>query len=231
MGYEMTGAHCQNCQDKSCAATLLNDLEINMIFRSRQEKVIRKRTVFSTEGSSFSHIIYLRSGLVKEFRIRPDKQEQILQIIKSHSYLGLTSLFGDNINHYSYEALTDLTLCYIDSSVFIDLAKANGKFAYAILTSVEQDSINNFHRFINLNHKKIYGRVAEILIYFSTVIYASSKLPLPITRSELADMCGTTRESIGRAITTLKEDGILSISGKSITINDMKKLESISKLG
>jgi CRP-like cAMP-binding protein len=228
---DSAGNHCTECVDKSCAAARLDDQEINHIFRNRHVSMIRRRANIISEGSPVSHILYLRSGLVKEYRIRSDNQQQILQIIKPHSYLGMTSLFGDGINHFSYEALTDLSLCYIDSDVFINLVRKNGNFAFEILTSVERDSLNNFHRFINLNHKKIYGRVADILIYFSRIIFSSDILPIPLTRSELAEMCGTSRESIGRVITIFKEDGIISASGKNIIINDIKKLENISKFG
>jgi CRP-like cAMP-binding protein len=228
---DFISTHCNDCIDKSCAAALLNDNEIDTIFRNRHVSEVRKRTNIMSEGSHVSHIIYLKSGLVKEFRIRPDNQEQILQIVKPHSYLGMTSLFGEKINKYSYVALTDLKLCYIDSEVFIDLVRANGNFAYEILTSMERDSSDNFHRFINLNHKKIYGRVADILIYFSRIIFSSEIFQIPLTRSELAEMCGTSRESIGRVIAGFNTEGIVKIDGRNMIINDIKKLENISKFG
>jgi CRP-like cAMP-binding protein len=223
--------HCHDCPDKSCAAALLNYNEIDLIFQNRYISEVRKRTNILSEGSAVSHVIYLRSGLVKEYRIRSDNQEQILQIVKPHSFLGMTSLFGDKLNHYSYESLTDLKLCYIDSEIFINLVRNNGNFAFEILTSVERDSINNFHRFINQGNKKIYSRIADILIYFSRIIFSSNEIHIPLTRNELAEMAGTSRESIGRVITKFKSEGIIQTSGKNIIINDIKKLENISKFG
>jgi len=223
--------HCHDCPDKSCAAALLNDREIDIIFNNRYISEVKKRTNILNEGSTVSHVIYLRSGLVKEYRIRSDNQEQILQIVKPHSYLGMTSLFGDNFNHYSYESLTDLKLCYIDSDTFISLVRNNGNFAFEILKSVERDSLNSFHRFINQGNKKIYSRIADILIYFSRIVFSSNKLQIPLTRSELAEMAGTSRESIGRVIAKFKSEGIIKTAGKNIIINDIKKLENISKFG
>ena len=143
----------------------------------------------------------------------------------------MTSLFGDNFNHYSYESLTDLKLCYIDSDTFISLVRNNGNFAFEILKSVERDSLNSFHRFINQGNKKIYSRIADILIYFSSIVFSSNKLQIPLTRSELAEMAGTSRESIGRVIAKFKSEGIIKTAGKNIIINDIKKLENISKFG
>jgi CRP-like cAMP-binding protein len=221
--------HCCDCKDRSCLTASLDDQEIDLIFKNRYISEVRKGTNILNEGSPVSHIIYLRKGLVKEYILRPDNLEQILQIIKPHSFLGMTSLFGDKINRYSYEALTDLKLCYVDIDVFITLVRNNGNFAFEILTSVGRDSLENFRRFIDQSHKKINGRIADILIYFSRIIFSSNVLQIPLTRLELAEMAGTSRESTGRVIARLRSDGIIKISGKKIIITDMKKLENISK--
>jgi CRP-like cAMP-binding protein len=223
--------NCQDCIDKSCATAVLNSQEISDIQNSRYVSFIKRRTNILNEGSPTSHIIYLRSGLVKEYIQKPDNQEQILQIIQPHSYLGLTSIFGDKVNHYSYTALTDLRVCYIDIDVFTRLLKSNGGFAFEILTSMGRDNLNNFHRFITQNHKKIYGRIADILIYLSQVIFRSLEFQIPLTRKEIADMVGTSRESAGRVLTRFSEDSIIEINGRNITLKDLKKLQSISKFG
>lgn len=222
---------CQDCPDKSCATAVLDTQEISLIQKNRYVSLIKRRTNILNEGSPTSHIIYLRAGLVKEYTQKPDNQEQILQIIQPHSYLGLTSIFGDKVNHYSYTALTDLRVCYIDIEIFTKLLKSNGQFAFEILTSMGRDNLNNFHRFITQSHKKIYGRVADILIYLSQVIFNSPEFQIPLTRREIADMVGTSRESTGRVLRKFSEEGIIEITGRNIFIKDLKKLQSISKFG
>jgi CRP-like cAMP-binding protein len=228
---ETKNLKCHDCVDKSCATGVLGGQELDLIFRNRYVSSVRKRTCILNEGSPTSHIIYLRSGLVKECITKPDNQEQILQIILPHSYLGLTSIFGDKINHYSYTALTDLRLCYIDIDIFTALVKNNGNFAYEILTSVGRESLNSFHRFIDRNHKKVYGRIADVLSYFSKVIFSDDEFLIPLTRQEIAYMVGTSRESTGRVLAKFKEEGIIEIHGRKIIIHDMEKIDKISRYG
>lgn len=228
---DVIGIGCYDCQDISCATAILDGNELNKIFNNRYISEVRKGTNILNEGSPTSHIIYLRSGLVKEYIFRPDNHEQILQIIQPHSYLGLTSLFGDKINHYSYTVLTELRLCYIDIDVFTELIKTNGNFAFEILTSVGRENLNNFHRFIDQSHKKIYGRIADVLIYFSKVIFSSKRFQIPLTRQEIAEMVSTSRESTRRVLAKFVGEGIIAISGRNIIINDMVKLEKISRYG
>jgi len=222
---------CRDCKEKSCAAAILNPNEINLINENRTETEFRKGDIILHEGTMISHIIYLKSGLVKEYVKNSNDKEQILQIVKKYSYLGLPSLFGDRVNHYSYAALEDITVCYIDLNVFNGLIKKNGNFAYEILVSVSRDSLNNFHRFMSQAQKKTYGRVADAILYFSKIIYENLEFEIPFTRQEFAELIGIARESTARVLAKFKDEGILELNGRLIKIKKLDLLQQISRNG
>jgi len=222
---------CRDCSVKHCAAAVLDFAELDQINESRHEASYRKGDIIIHEGSPTSHIIYLKSGLVKEYVKGNQEKEQILQIVKKFSYLGLSSLFGDKVNHYSYAALEDINVCYIDISVFHQLIKENGSFGYEILVSVARDNLNNFNRFMKQSQKKTYGRVADAILYFSRIIYESPEFELPFTRQELADLIGISRESATRVLTKFHEDRIVDLSERRIRIDNLSLLQQISKNG
>jgi CRP-like cAMP-binding protein len=222
---------CRDCKFKSCAAAVLDPRELELINGNSSETQFRKGDIILHEGSMTSHIIYLKSGLVKEYQKGPGDTEQILQIVKKYTYLGLPSLFGDRINHYSYAALEDIMVCYIDLNIFNQLIRQNGNFAYEILVSVSRDSLNNFRRFMSQSEKKTYGRVADALLYFSKIIYEEQSFNLPFTRQELADLIGISRESTTRVLTKFKEEKILRMDGRRVEIINTDRLQQISKNG
>jgi CRP-like cAMP-binding protein len=222
---------CHFCTDKSCAAAVLGTGELDAMNLNRHESEIRKGEIILHQGSLTSHIIYLKTGLVKEFLKLPNDRETILQIVKKRSYLGLQSLFGDKINRYSYAALEDSVICHIDISVFNRILLQNGEFASQILASVCSDSLNNFHRYLSQSQKRIYGRVADAILYFATIIYESDDFDLPFSRQEVADLIGVTRESATRALQKFREENIISISGHHFTINNRPLLEQIGQKG
>ena len=223
--------HCRECKVKSCAAAVLNAVELDKVNENSREAEFKKGDIIIHEGSLNSNIIYLKSGLVKEYVRTSSQKEQILQIVKKFSYLGLPSLFGDRVNHYSYAALEDIRVCYIDISIFNKLIRENGEFAYQILVSVSRDSLNNFHRFMSQSQKKTYGKVADALLYFSRIIYEDREFDIPFTRQELADLIGISRESATRVLLKLKDDGILSVDERHVQINDLDLLHQISRNG
>jgi len=222
---------CHDCKDISCAAAVLNVQELGLVNANSHESFLKKGEVILHEGSLTSHIIYLKTGLAKEYIKHSGEKEQILQIVKTHTYLGLPSLFGDRINHYSYAALEDCTICYIDISMFNNLIKMNGNFAYEILVSTSRDNLNNFNRFLHQSQKKIFGRVADALLYFSRIIYETTQFELPFPRQEFADLIGVSRESATRVLIKFKSEGIIDLKGRSITIVNVDLLEQISQNG
>ncbi|MEI7500560.1 MAG: Crp/Fnr family transcriptional regulator [Bacteroidota bacterium] len=229
IGYRL--GTCRDCKEKSCAAAALKLEEIDLVNENRTETGFKKGDIILHEGSMTSHIIYLKSGLVKEYVKNQNEKEQILQIVKKYSYLGLQSLFGDRINHYSYAALEDIKVCYIDINVFNQLIRKNGNFAYEILVSISRDNLNNFHRFMRQSQKNTYGRVADALLYFQKIIYESWEFEIPFSRQEFADLIGLSRESATRVLTKFKDDGILAINGRRIDILNQDLLLQISKHG
>ena len=222
---------CIDCKDKSCAAAILHPEELDQISINSRETSFRKGDILVQAGSMTSNIIYLKSGLVKEYVSNTGDREQILQIVKKFTYLGLPSLFGDRVNHYSYAALTEVKVCYIDINVFNQLVRKNGNFAYEILVSVSRDSLNNFHRFMSQSQKKIYGRVAEAMLYFARIIFEQESFELPFTRQEFADLIGVSRESATRVLLKFQSEGLLSIHGRMIKIENPVMLDRISRNG
>jgi CRP-like cAMP-binding protein len=229
--FSKTSNSCIDCKDKSCAAAILQPAELEQVSKNSRETFFRKGDILVQAGSMTSNIIYLKSGLVKEYVTNSDHREKILQIVKQHTYLGLSSLFGDRVNHYSYAALTEVQVCYIDVTFFNQLIRENGNFAYEILISVSRDSLINFHRFMSLSEKKVYGRVAEALLYFARIIFEQDSFELPFTRQEFADLIGVSRESATRVLLKFQGEGLLSIQGRIIKIENMVLLDKISRNG
>lgn len=228
---ENTKHNCKYCEDKSCAVAVLNDTQFELLNENFQESEVKKGEIIIRAGALNSHIIYLRSGYAKEFFIDANQKTQIIQIVKHHSYLGLQSLFGDKVNHYSYAALEDLKICYIDINIFKSLIRENGNFANELLVYICKESLYNFSRFIQQSQKKINGRFADIMLYLSEKIYNSNEFMLHLNRQELADLIGVSRENTARVLSKFKSDKIIAVEGKKFKILKNELLHKISKNG
>lgn len=228
---ELNKSSCCDCVDMSCAVSLLNKEQYELLSSHSIESFVKKGEVILRSDTLISNIIYLKVGYIKEFMVNGNNKTSIIQILKPHTYLGIHSLFGDKINHYVYAALQDVKICYIDINAFKQLIKENGNFAFQILTEVNKENLYNYYRFVSNSYKKTDGRFADVLLYLSENVYESQHFPLQLTRQELADLTGVSRENLTRVLSKFKEEGILDECGDELEILNIEILRTISKNG
>jgi len=86
------------------------------------------------------------------------------------------------------------------------------------------------NKIICLNQKNIRGRIAESLLYLAQ-FYGADNYHLSITRKELGEMSAISEENTVRLLTELRQEGIINIQGKDLSIVDKILLRKISELG
>ena len=222
---------CQNCKAISSACQKLKVDELLEMSKNCVDGEIKRGDTFLKQGTFTSHSIYLIEGLVKESMRGSGMREQIFKILKARSYLGMASLFGNKVNQFSYTALSDLKVCYINKSTLEMLMKKNGEFAYEIMVSLCMDNIKRSTKLFNQSQKKIYGRVADAILYFSESVFEKQSFKLPLTRKGIANLIGTSRESTTRALIKFKEEKIIDLQGSELKILKYEQLQNISKTG
>ncbi len=225
------GNNCIICREKSCASKVLSISDLGILGSSCSTMEIAKGETILHEGSLTSHVIYLKKGLVKETMKGIGDNEQIFRIIKSKTYLGMSSLFGDTINHFSYKALSDLTVCHIEITTFKKLMLDNAEFTYKIMENQCKENLHNYDKLLKQGQKKIFGRLADALLFFSKDIFESNKFTLPLTQQEIANFIGTSRESTARGLSNFRQNGIISINNSVIEILDINLLKQVSRTG
>ncbi len=221
---------CSNCINKSTAAKELDEDVLKVMSKNKVEVSFKKGDIIFKQDSYSTNIVYLKAGLVK-IHMQGPCREKILRIVKAPSYLGIPTTIGDKINHYSATALENTKVCFIDVNEFKKLIYGNGKFAYEIIMELCRNELIDDLRCVNQAQKQIPGRVAESLLNFSRQIYNSNKFILPLSRSELGDMEGTSRESICRILIDFSNEKIIDIKAKEVSILNIEKLEQICKKG
>jgi CRP/FNR family transcriptional regulator len=226
----MEKKNCKHCSVKSKAEEILSVDELEELGRSCNDVDFKKGESIIKEGTLTSNVIYIKSGLVKIHKKGPHK-ELILRLVKAPSYLGLPSVFGDKINQYSATAIENSSACFISFNAFQKFIFTNGNFALEIIAELCRNEINDNQRWVNQSQKNVNGRMAETLCCISHHIFQNETFNLPLTQSELGDLTGTSRESVCRILTEFSQDGIISQSGKEISIINAEKLEKISKNG
>lgn len=222
--------NCVDCKCKSGPFQRLSNDQMVKVDRNRTELTYKKGEILCKQGTFVSSLIFVRRGFVKVFLDNGD-DPTILSVVKAGSFIGLQSLYGENIFHYSAEAMTDTEICLTDINVFRELILENSNFAKGIIEVLNSDLIKSYSRLFSLTQKHINGRFAELLLFMSDTLYAENPFKLTISRKDMADLISTSPESVSRLMSEFKEQGIITAKGHILEILDKRRIETISLRG
>jgi len=153
-------------------------------------------------------------------------------VVPQGGFIGLTSLFSENnIFQNSAMAYQDSVVRMFDMKLFRKLINENAAFASQIINILCENSVQTYNRFFSLQHKQSYGRMADILLCLSDRIFKTSEFDLNISRQELADLTGLSKEQTIRTLKSFKDDNFIEMEGKTLKITDKNSLLDISNYG
>ena len=218
---------CESCQAKeNCFGQYSSESDVHQ-FEHIDIRYAKGDMIFK-QGTIAPHVLFLKEGLVKIFLEHENQRQTIC--IEKEGYVGLETMFSDPHFQYSVMALTDVKVCLIEITGFQKHALENGNLGAALMADLNKRSKYLYQRIIALTRKQAHGRIADIILCLADRIFDSDQFVIPCKQKELADMAAISPESLSRIFKDFKEDGVVEMSGKKVTVVNRQKLELISKV-
>lgn len=205
--------------------------EVDEILHHSSIAVFQRREIIFRQNTRTSHVMYVKSGLVKTYKEGRNKRSIILKLATAGDFLGIHSVYGHDMHQFSAAALQTAEIGFIDLASFNEVLQRNGRFAHALVQKLCTDGLYFFERLLAQSHKQLPGRIADVILYFSDILYKQEEFEFPLTRRELAELAGTTKESFIRTLTEFKNDKIIVLDGSKVRVNSMKIVRTLSNLG
>jgi CRP/FNR family transcriptional regulator, polysaccharide utilization system transcription regulator len=226
-------SNISNCVDCNCKSSVFKKLsvpELELINENRFEVSFKAGEMMFKQGTPSPHFVCITTGMAKIY-IEGLGKNLILGLIKPVNYIFGPGIYVDNRHHYSASAVEDSTACLVDANTYKELVRKNPDFAEEFIQRFSQQAIINFDQFISLTQKQMHGRIADAIIYLSEKVYCSNPFQMTISRQDLADLSGMSKESAIRILKEFKEEGILAAEGNIIHIQNPGQLQHISETG
>ncbi|MBI5210863.1 MAG: Crp/Fnr family transcriptional regulator [Elusimicrobia bacterium] len=189
-----------------------------------------RQQIFSKDEFGNQMFIVI-SGRAKIFIRSAAKKSKTIAYFHPGDFFGEMALLGGKTRCASAQAVEDTRLLVIRRADFRRILLADPHLTYFLLCTVAERLRRANEEIESLLFRNILGRVSKTL--YDLVVGAGRKgrggcmLQDRYTHQELADMVGTTREPLTRALSTLRRANILDVRHGRYFIKDTHKLASL----
>jgi CRP/FNR family transcriptional regulator len=185
---------------------------------------VKKGSTIFTKLSKATGFYILKDGSLKIYTIEPiSGKEQVVKIMKPVSMFGEAASLGGEYFPVNVEALEDSQIIYIDREKLLELAKEYPEICF----SIAQVLAKRVYHLVNLLEILSIGsavpRVAKyILQHQKDGIVDEFKTTL------VAKFLNLTPEAVSRALSSLKNSGVIEKEKKKIIITNLQKLKQLA---
>jgi len=222
---------CENCIVAWKNFKTLTSDELKLIDESRYEATFKPGEMILKQGSPAGSAVFLAKGIAKIFIEGIDGRNFILGMALPTNLILGPGVHISNRHSYSVSALTVVQACFINFDLINQLIRQNPSFALGMLEDLSQKSYMVHNKLVSLTQKKMHGRIAEALLFFSDVVFKSDKYEMILSRQELGEMTNMAKESVVRILKELERTGVIESGPSRIEILDKEKLRLISERG
>jgi CRP/FNR family transcriptional regulator, cyclic AMP receptor protein len=199
---------------------------------------IRHTTTYPTgavifmEGQPTRGVYILCQGRVKLQTTNSDGRTLILKIAQPGEALGLSSTITGKPYETTAEILQPAQLSHITREDFLRFMVEHGEACLHFVEHLSRDCHAAYElvRSIGLS-ESVSERLARFLLEWSangTVSNGVARVKLALTHQEIAQLIGTSRETVTRTLSEFKKQGIIEVNGSTLVLRNKTTLETLA---
>jgi CRP/FNR family cyclic AMP-dependent transcriptional regulator len=196
----------------------------------RVEEVARERTyprnsVILFEDDPGDALYVVKQGQVKVVLIGEDGREVILSVLGEGQFFGEMALLDDEPRSAHVIAMEDSTLVVLRREEFQGILAQSPALALALLRELTRRLRRADEKVGSLVLLDVNGRVARLLLDMAEEA-GGDRITKRLTHHTIAQMIGSSRETVSRTMRELSEKGFIDVTRKDILLRDRPGLEA-----
>ena len=217
---------CSNCLSRS--NSLLGGLctdEISNLENHKSCNYFKKNQSLFLEGSFPRGVFCINQGKVKVFKRGDEGKEQIIHIAKEGEMVGFRAMFSEAVYNVAAETLEESNICFIAKDDFLNMIDTNAALRNGIMKELSKELADRASFITNMAQKSVRERLAFALILLKNIYEPE---PINLSREDMANFVGTATETLIRLLKDFKEEGLIEVQTRKMTVLDTKKLIDIA---
>jgi CRP-like cAMP-binding protein len=215
--------------------TIHKPLHFEKLHPEEQEQLLKKtieirytktENIFK-QGEFVTKAVFIKSGYVKLFTDHKTITRAFC-LMPAGNFGGLPSAITKTKYLYSMSAFADTIVYQTDIEVLRELFRKNGEFAYELLEKLNITLMDyHLYKIFSACPGSSMSKMVKSLLFLSDKVFFSESFDMLVTRVELSQISGVSRENTIRALTSLHNKKLIEIKGRIISIINREALEQL----
>ena len=176
----------------------------------------------------------LKKGKVRVYRVTPDGKQLTLDIHDKGTILGDMSLLGQEpIPEAFAETLDEAVICTISPEEMRTLVERYPAIGVNIISYLSRRLRDAEAELESMAYQRVGQRLARKLLdlsnRFGVKTSRGTLIEARLTQQELAEMIGTTRETLAHTLADFRKRGLLDTEKHQVLIRDAEQLMDIAE--
>lgn len=181
------------------------------------------------EGDSSDACYIVRAGDLRVTREHPDGRAIALATLGPGDFFGELAMIDGGSRSASVETLADAELLALPAVDVRRVIAENGDIAAKLIVAITRRLRETNERVARQSFQTVPSRVAGVLAQ----LIAEEAIPedregvtVRMTQADLAQLAGTSRESVSRFLATLERAGVVAVGRGRVTVLEPRRLRA-----
>ena len=203
--------------------------ELELLENIAERKAYKKDEYIFFEEDKGERFYVIKKGQVKLTKMIENGDEQILNIFSDNDIIAEIIAFDKGNYPASAVTMEKTDLICFEQSKLEDLIMENPKIGIKLLRELSGRLRKAQQNVRDLALKDSSAKVAGLLLSLAEKYGQKNKekiiLDISLTQKEMANMIGSSRETVSRVLKQFEKDGLIKTSRKKITIYKPNKMK------
>ena len=228
--------HCLTCERRAqglfCAFKNSHMLKLD---RKKVTKHYKRGQAIFYEGTPAAAIYCIYSGTVKLYKVGRDDQEVVIRLLRAGDIVGYRPLLAGELFSATAQVVEDTTVCTITKETFFDLIRQYPDLGMRLMSKLATELRVSEDQLVVRVLESVPQRTARFLVWFLDGSLAEAtdrpSVDVPLRRDEMAQIIGTTPETLSRVLKDFKRRQIIDVDRRLMTVRKPLQLQSIADHG
>lgn len=216
----------------SCWGSITKE-QYGLLEDNLQVRTFHKDESIYNEFEIPEELMFLVAGKVKVYKEGVGGRSQIMRVFKPGEFFGYRAYLAKQEYRTAATAFEDSMIAFLPITIFLKILKSNADVGMFFIRCLATELGNADKRTLNLTQKRVYGRLAEALLFLidSFGIDDQNRIDVSISRADIASMSNMTTSNAIRTLSAFADRNIIATKGRKIRILDFNELRKVAELG